>query len=415
MNQDVIYYPRQTIIKTAKKNATPFFLYDEKRWRANCRRFTMAFKKFFPDFQPLFAVKANPNPTLLQITTAEGFGLDCSSQAEVWLAKKLKAFGMHTGNYTTTDELKYVIKQSKLILNLDDTSQITTVKKIGPPSTISFRINPGISKGGMISLYTAGPNAKFGVPFERASEAYAQAKKIGIKHFGIHMMTGSNILEEKYFYNITVKLLAIIALISQKTGIEIEFMNIGGGFGVPYKPKEKSLNIEKIAGYVYRAFKEQSNRLKIKPPRLMAEPGRYISADAGWLIGRVTVIKDSYKKFVGLDAASNDLPRPAIYGAYHHATVINHSKKTERVTLVGSICENNDQLARDRLLPKCAPGDLVAIHNAGGHSYAMGHNYNGKIRHAEYLWRLNGKINQIRKAETIKDLFSHTNLKKIIC
>lgn len=413
MNSDVIYYPRQAIIKTAKKFPTPFFLYDEKRWRQNCRCFTMAFKKFFPDFQPLFAVKANSNPSLLRITLEEGFGFDCSSKAEVWLTNKLKNKGMHTGNYSTTDELEYVINQSRLILNLDDINQIETVKKIGPPQTISFRINPGISRGGMISLYTAGPNAKFGVPFERASEAYAKAKKIGVKHFGIHMMTGSNILDEKYFYSITAKLLEITARIKKRTGIEIEFLNIGGGFGVPYKPNKKSLNIEKVAYYVHRAFKEQRDRFKIKPPRLMAEPGRYISADAGWLIGRVTVIKESYKRFVGLDAATNDLPRPAIYGAYHHATIINNSRKKEYVTLVGSICENNDQLAHDRLLPKCSPGDLAVIHNAGGHSFAMGHNYNGKTRHAEYLWCLNGKIKQIRSAETIKNLFSHTNLKNL--
>ncbi len=413
MNQNVIYYPRQAIIKTAKKFPTPFFLYDERRWRNNCRRFKTAFEKFFPNFQPLFAVKANSNPTLLQITLEEGFGFDCSSKAEVWLANKLKNKGMHTGNYSTTDELEYVIKKSQLILNLDDINQIETVKKIGPPRIISFRVNPGISRGGMASLYTAGPNAKFGVPFERASEAYTLAKKIGVKHFGIHMMTGSNILDEKYFYNITAKLLEIVAQIKKRTGIEIEFLNIGGGFGVPYKPNENSLNIEKVARYVHQAFKEQCDCFKIKSPRLMAEPGRYISADAGWLIGRVTVIKESYKKFVGLDATSSDLPRPAIYGAYHHATIINSSRKKENVTLVGSICENNDQLARNRLLPKCSAGDLAVIHNAGGHSFAMGHNYNGKPRHAEYLWCLNGKIKQIRSAETIQDLFSHTNLKNL--
>jgi diaminopimelate decarboxylase len=294
---------------------------------------------------------------------------------------------------------------------------LSTVEKLGMPETLSFRINPGIGgDGAMETNVMAGPYAKYGVPFEKAPEAYKRAQEMGVKHFGIHMMTGSNVVGEEYFQKVTEKLFEIIADIKEKTGIEIEFMNIGGGFYVPYKPEEQTLDIEKAAAGVRAAFDTQCEKFGLKEPRLIAEPARYICADAGWLVGKVTVIKDSYKKFVGVDASTNDLPRPWAYGAYHHVSVVpsdvtlssvegSKSDQTELVSIADSICENKGQLARDRELPKCTVGDIVVIHTAGCHSFVMGHNYNGKLRHAEYLIQSDGTLRKIRRAETFEDLF----------
>ncbi|HCW32262.1 MAG: Diaminopimelate decarboxylase, diaminopimelate decarboxylase [Candidatus Peregrinibacteria bacterium GW2011_GWE2_39_6] len=405
MNPDVIALPKLAIEFAASDRPTPFFLYEEAKIRSNCRKFLNSFRRYFPDFEALFAVKANANPHLLRIILDEEFGFDVSSYSEAWLAYKLKASGMYTGNYTTMEEFK-MAEKAKLILNLDDSSAISSLSKIGIPQVISFRINPGIGQGGMQSLVTAGPEAKFGIPFEKAADAYGEAQKLGIKHFGIHMMTGSNVLDEKYFPLVVKKLLEVVALVKAKTGINIDFLDMGGGFGVPYHPTEKSLNLDHIALNVKKVFDEQCLKYNLVAPRLMAEPGRYIMANAGWLVSRVISLKNSYKIFMGIDASTNDMPRPAIYNAFHYITVLNRSKKKQKVSVVGRICENNDQFARDRLLPQCELGDLVVIHNCGAHAYAMGHNYNGRFRHSEYLLTLKNELQQIRRAETLNDLFA---------
>lgn len=388
---------------------TPFFLYSEARLRENCQNFKKAFIKYFPDFHVLYAVKANNNPEILKIIKEEGFGFDCSSESEAWITKKIGGWGMYTGNYTPASTLKFA-KECNMMLNLDDASMVSFLKEIGVPEHLSFRINPGIGGGEGISVVTAGPDAKFGVPYEKAAEAYEAARKIGVKKFGIHMMTGSNVRDENYFVKTVARLLEVVADVKKKTGIEIEIMNIGGGFGVPYKPEDKSLDIELTAKLIREVFDSQCKKFGIKEPVLMAEPGRYVVADMGWLIGRVQVIKNGYKKFIGIDAASNDMPRPSIYEAYHHVSVIKNGAKneTETVSVVGSICENNDQFARDRELTVCEIGDVVVIHNCGGHAFAMGHNYNGRVRHAEYLLQENGELRMIRRAETFEDLYRTT-------
>ncbi|OGH94667.1 MAG: diaminopimelate decarboxylase [Candidatus Magasanikbacteria bacterium RIFOXYD2_FULL_41_14] len=404
-----MYLPITGIKKACRLFSTPFFLYSEKKIRENCRFFFNSFKQYFPDFRPLFAVKANPNPAILRIIQQEGFGFDCSSESELWIVKKIKGHGMHTGNYIVESELRRALTTPNVVLNLDDESMLTKVGQLGMPKTLSFRINPGIVAVTMKSLQTAGPNAKFGVPIERVVASYQKAKQMGVETFGIHMMAGSNILDEKHFYGITSKLLEIVGILKKRTGIQIDFLNIGGGFGVPYQPSERSLDLNLVAKSVRKAFDEQCHRFSLKEPQLFAEPGRYITANAGWLVSQAVVIKNSHKKFIGIDASSNDLPRPSIYGAYHHATVLNKTSKRENVTIVGSICENNDQLATDRLLPKCEIGDIIVLHNAGGHAYAMGHNYNGKTRHAEYLLMNKSNLKCIRRAETIADLFKRCN------
>ncbi len=406
-NSDVVYLPSARIMEAARRFQTPFFVYEEKRILANCRRFANAFRRYFPSFTPLYAVKANTNPGILKIIFSEGFGADASSEAEAWITHKLGASGMYTGNYTTEDEFRFVTRLGGLLLNLDDISMLPAIRKIGVPEFLSFRVNPGISMGGMKSLFLAGPDAKYGVPLSRVAAAYREARELGVRRFGIHAMTGSNVLDERYFEAVASKLLELVAEVRRKAGVEIELMNIGGGFGVPYRPSEKSLDMDAVARMIRRAFDVQCARFGIREPTLMAEPGRFIMADTGWLVGRVNVIKKSSKTFAGIDAGMNDLPRPAIYDAYHHITVLGKKLAAGRrkVNIVGRLCENNDQFARDRLLPPVSVGDLVVIHNAGAHAYAMGHNYNNRLRSAEYLVTTGGKFRQIRRAEVIPDLF----------
>lgn len=406
-NPNVTRLPEEEIKKAADQYETPFFLYEEKQIRSNCQKFKKAFGKYFDGFTPLYAIKANTNPNLVKIIVEEGFGIDASSEAEAYMAEKLGALCMYTGNYTTRDELKYVLERKNHLLNLDDVSMVPTVKELGMPEFISFRINPGISKGGMKSLFFAGADAKYGVPFENAVEAYREAQNVGAKRFGIHMMTGSNVLDEEYFGQVTKKLLEIAGQVKKELDIDFEYINIGGGFGVPYKPEEKTLNIEQVAKDIRQVFDEECKKWNLNEPKLMIEPGRAIMADTGFLVGRVHVIKDGYKKFAGIDAGMNDMPRPAIYDAYHHVSVIGKTSENEKeeVCIVGRLCENNDQFATDRLLPKIEIEDVLAIHNCGAHAYSMGHNYNNRLRSAEYLLTLEGNFKKIRRAETIEDLF----------
>ncbi len=410
MNSAVTTFPSEAITRAATVFPTPFFLYDELRLRQNCQNFRKTFQKYFPDFHPLYAVKANSNPDILRITQSEGFGFDASSRAEVWIVEKIGGTGMFTGNYTPADELTFAASRG-FVLNLDDTSNVDFLDEIGVPETLSFRVNPGMGSGDRESNVLAGPDAKFGVPFENASAAYAVARDKGVKQFGIHMMTGSNNLDVRFFSQSVEKLFEIIATIKHKTGIEIGFMNIGGGFGVPYHEDEPSLDLDAVASGIRVVFDDACKKFDLREPVLYAEPGRYIAADMGFLIGTVRVIKNGYKKFIGIDAAANDMPRPSIYRAYHHVSVIPSDqtpRDKEIVSVVGGICENNDQFAKDRLLPECKVGDLIVIHNSGGHAYAMGHNYNGKTRHAEYLFQTDGTIKKIREAEQIEDLYRGT-------
>lgn len=396
------------IREAAQDWPTPFFLYEESRIRANCADFHESFGSRFDGFTPLFAVKANPNPHVLKVVLDSGFGLDCSSYSEVWLARQLGAFGMHTGNYSSEEELRFVIESERVLLNLDDVSLLDAVVNIGTPEFLSFRINLGISSADLESNLLAGPEAKFGVPLERAVEAYAKAREAGASRFGIHVMTGSNVTEEDYFPTVAEHLWEVAAQIHAELGIDFEYMNIGGGFNVPYRPTEPSHSLERIAEKVAALFECQTAASGMRAPRLMVEPGRRVLADAGFLVSRVTAVKDGYRRYAGLDASSNDMPRPFIYGAYHHASVLDRetSADDEPVTLVGSICENSDRFTNERLLPKLVVGDVVVLHNCGAHAHSMGFNYNGKLRHAEYLLKEDGSLLEIRRSETLDDLFA---------
>jgi diaminopimelate decarboxylase len=407
MNVDVIRYPREAIARAAASRPTPFFLYEEATLRRRCRELVAAFAAHFDDFRPLYAVKANANPHLLKIIQEEGFGFDCSSPSEVRLVERLGGWGMHTGNYSSRDELAQVLATPNVLLNLDDPSLLAPLAELGAPPFLSFRINPGVTAGSMESLWLAGAEAKFGVPWERAAAAYRAAQNLGVERFGLHMMTGSNVLDEEYFAAVTRKLLAVAAEVKRELSLDFECLNVGGGFGVSYRPEEKSLDLGRVARGVRAAFDEGLAAGGLREPALMVEPGRFVAADAGFLVTRVLAVKDGYKKFVGVDAGANDLPRPAVYGAYHHLSVLGPEGEAARetVSVVGRLCENNDQFARDRALPPLAVGDVVIIHNAGAHCFAMGHNYNGRPRADEYLLTTAGELKHVRRAETVDDLF----------
>lgn len=405
-NTDVLRYPAEPVERALEEFPTPFFLYEEERIRIQCRAFVDAFAPLFPGFTPLFAVKANPNPHILRIIQEEGFGMDCSSLSELGLARALGAGGMHTGNYTMEEELRAALATPKMLLNLDDLSLLATVERIGVPEFLSFRINPGIGEATIESNVLAGPDAKYGVPWERAVEGYRRARDIGVRRFGIHMMTGSNVPSEDYFAQLARRLLQVTGTVQRDLQIRIECLNIGGGFNVPYRPDEPTFDLGRIARGIRRSFDEECAGWSVPPPTLMVEPGRRIAADAGFLVGRVCVIKEGYKKFIGVDVSTNAMPRPAFYGAYHHISVLgkNPEEGVEQVSVVGSICENCDQFARDRDLPVIAHGDVVIIHNCGAHALAMSHNYNGKLRPAEILLESSGKLRLIRRSETPEDL-----------
>jgi diaminopimelate decarboxylase len=405
-NADVVRYPRRAVADAAARFPTPFFLYDEARIRRNCRTLKAAFTRFFNRFEPLFAVKANPNPHVLKIVLEEGFGFDCSSPSELWLARRLGAGGMYTGNYTTREEYAYALDTPGMLLNLDDASAVQTVAAVGMPPFISFRLNPGVTLASGRGLALAGPDAKFGVPRNRIVAAFRAARKAGAGRLGLHAMTGSNVRDERYFRQLAGRAAAAAGEVARELNVDIERVNLGGGFGVPYRPEERPLDLAAVARGIRAAFDAARGRLG--EPVLMVEPGRYLTADAGFLITKVHAVKDGYRRFVGVDAGMNDLPRPAIYGAYHHVSVLGRrpSGPAERVNVVGRLCENNDQFARDRLLPRVGPGAVLVIHNAGAHAYAMGHNYNGRPRAAEYLLTAAGELKLIRRAETIPDLYA---------
>ena len=415
INPKVIALPEEKIREAVERFDTPFFIYDEAKIRANCRALAGVFARRFERFEPLYAVKANTNPRILEIIFSEGWGADASSEAEAWITKKLGAGGMYTGNYNTESELRFA-RDCGLLLNLDDITLVPVVERIGVPEFLSFRINPGSTETGdggagdptrPKSLVFAGPDAKYGVDVDDAVEAYRRAKELGVKRFGMHMMTGSNVLAEEYSEVITRKLLDVAGRVRRELGIQFERINIGGGFGVPYRPDEKSLDIERVADGVRHAFDDKLREHDLTEPILMIEPGRWVMADCGWLVGKVHVIKSSRIRFVGIDAGMNDLPRPSIYDAYHHVTVLGKptAGPLEEVNVVGRLCENNDQFAKRRKLPHGEVGDFIVIHNAGAHSYAMGHNYNNRLRSAEYLITTSGELRKIRRAETIEDLF----------
>jgi diaminopimelate decarboxylase len=388
---------------------TPFHVYDETGIRQTGKEFIAAFSRL-NGFREYFAVKALPNPHILQIIQDLGFGVDCSSIAELILSRQIGARGeeiMFSSNNTTAEEFKAAAADGGCILNLDDISLIPKVPQM--PETISFRYNPGPGRSGN-SIIGDPADSKYGVADSQIIDAYKAAMGRGARRFGLHTMLVSNELNQKYTVQTTAMLLEVAARVSKALDIRIEFINIGGGLGIPYAPGQKPLDIFAMAAEIadlFAAFKAQNGY----EPEFYIESGRYMTGPHGVLVTTAINQKNTYRKYIGVDACMSALMRPAIYGAYHHISVIGKQPEQhfERVDVVGALCENNDKFAIQRLLPEIQDGDRLLIHDTGAHGQAMGFNYNGRLRPKELLLRSNGSVELIRREETIADYFATLN------
>ncbi len=398
----------------ARKFPTPFHLYDESAIRNNARRLTKAFS-VFPGFREFFAVKAAPNPFLLKILASEGFGADCSSLAELRLCEAVGLSGdrvMFTSNETPDAEFR-AARQLGAIINLDDITHIDAlVAATGSmPGTICFRYNPGPLKAGN-AIIGHPEEAKYGLTRDQLFAAYARARELGVKTFGLHTMVVSNELDEQYHIETARMLFELVVDIQDRLGIRISFINTGGGIGIPYRPEQKAVDYETIARGARKLYDQIIVPAGLDPLAYNMECGRAITGPYGWLVTRAIRRKETYRSYVGVDASMANLMRPGLYGAYHHITVLGKEKApvTHTCDVVGSLCENCDKFAIQRTLPEIAMGDLLVIHDTGAHGHAMGYNYNGKTRSAELLLRPDGSVIQIRRAETLHDLFATLDL-----
>lgn len=399
-----------------KKFPTPFYLYDEKAIRENMRKFTKAFS-IFPKFREHYAVKACPNPYILKILASEGCGADCSSLPELMLSEMSGIKTDHvifTSNETPSSEYQFAYKQGNII-NLDDITHIEYLKNaLGGklPETICFRYNPGNEKTGCNSIIGKPEEAKYGLTRSQIIEAYSICKKEGVKHFGLHTMVASNELNPAFFVD-TAKLVFELAVeIKEKCGVQIEFVDLGGGLGIPYKPEQKAIDYDEVAKGIRAEYDRVIVPAGLDPLGIYWECGRPITGPYGWLVTTAIHEKHIYREYIAVDSCMADLMRPGMYGAYHEVTVSGkeNAPKTEVYDVVGSLCENCDKFAVQRSLPKIDMGDLVIIHDAGAHGRAMGFNYNGKLRCGEILMREDGSFKEIRRRETIYDLFATLDL-----
>ena len=388
---------------------TPFHIYDEATIRANFRRLRDAFA-WAPSFREHFAVKALPNPRIVQLLHEEGAGTDCSSIAELLISEAAGVTGeeiMLTSNDTPYDEFQKAIALGAVI-NLDDITHLDyMVKHAGLPEVLSFRYNPGDLVEGN-EIIGRPIEAKYGLTRTQLFEAYQRAREMGVKRFGLHTMVISAELRTEAFLLTARIMFELAAELKARLGIHVEFINLGGGFGIPYRPEEKPVNYTAIGAGVQRLYNHILAPVGLSDVGIRTESGRAITGDAGWLVSTVLHRKDTYKHYIGLDSCMANLMRPALYGAYHHITVLGkEDAPADHVyDVTGSLCENNDKFAIDRALPEIAIGDIVIIHDTGAHGSAMGFNYNGKLWCAELLRRTDGTIELIRRAQTLDDYFA---------
>jgi len=408
-------FTKKKIIEVMDKYPTPFHIYDEKGIRENAARLKKAFKDF--EFKEFFAVKCLPNPFILKIMKDEGFGLDCSSLPELLLAEKVGITGeniMFSSNDTPAEEFVKA-KELGAIINLDDISHIEMLEKTaGIPELICFRYNPGPARTGNVIIGDP-KEAKYGFTKEQLFEGYKIMKEKGVNRFGLHTMVVSNELDSSSFVETAKMLFELVVEVNKKLGIRIEFVNFGGGVGIPYKPTDRPVDINYVARELKKLYDEIIAANGLAPVKIFTEYGRNMTGPYGYLVARVRHLKHIYKDYVGLDASMANLMRPAIYGAYHHITVLGKEDKEEdhKYDVTGSLCENNDKFAIDRMLPLVEVGDILVIHDTGAHGHAMGFNYNGKLRSSELLLRGDGSVVEIRRAETTDDYFATLDFGKL--
>ena len=404
------FVTKEQVEEIAKTYPTPFHIYDEKGIRENARRLKAAFA-WNKGYREYFAVKATPNPFILKVLQEEGCGVDCSSLTELMMSEKCGFSGsdiMFSSNVTPAEE--YVkAKQLGAFINLDDITHIDFLKDCaGIPETICCRYNPGgVFQLGTDIMDNPG-DAKYGMTKEQMIEAFKRLKELGAKRFGIHSFLASNTVSNDYYPTLAGILFELAVELKEKTGVDIAFINLSGGVGIPYTPDKEPNNIEIIGDGVRQKFEEIMVPAGLGDVAIFTELGRFMLGPYGGLVTKAIHEKHIYKEYIGVDACAANLMRPAMYGAYHHITVLGKENEPcdHIYDITGSLCENNDKFAIDRALPKIDMGDLLVIHDTGAHGFAMGYNYNGKLKSAELLLREDGSVLQIRRAETPDDYFA---------
>ena len=406
----------------AVRFGTPTFVTAEARIRANIRRLRTSFLAWGPNFRVHYAIKANPQPAILRIVQSEGCGADASSPAEIRLAREAgiaPAHIVYTAAYPSAEELATALRAG-VVVNLDDPGLLHPMLALGRPTVLSFRLNPGIRRGGAEGLALGGTESKFGAPADRLIPAYRTARGAGVERFGVHTMLGSNLLSASEFSRHAVVVGAFLKRLRTQVGIVPEFVDVGGGLGVPYRPAESPLDVEALAGslvpQIVGALAQGERTAVMARPTLLLEPGRYLVADSTVLLTRVTFVKRRPRRFVGVDAGMQTLLRPALYGAYHAVYPVGAGRRSKRfrTQIVGPICEPADVLARDRMLPELEAGDCLAVGNAGAYGFAMSNRYNARPLPAEILVA-RGRAYLIRRRERFQEMVANTVLPPHLC
>jgi len=419
MSQKTFPLSADALEQVAAEYPTPFYVYDEAAIIDNVKRINEAYS-IFPSYLNFYAVKALPNPYLLKILAKHGMGADCSSLPELLLAEQAGITGEHimfTSNQTPAHEYE-VAEKLGAIINLDDFTHIDFLEKtVGLPELVSLRYNPGPLKAGN-AIIGEPEKAKYGFTRDQLFAGFAKLKTKGVKRFALHTMVASNELDVNYHIETARMLFELAVEIKNQLGIELEFVNLGGGVGIPYLPSQQAVDYHQLANGIKAVFDQVLTPAGLTNLGIRTEWGRDVTGPYGWLVTRAVHKKQIYRDYIGVDATMADLMRPGLYGAYHHVTVAGkeNAPATETYDVVGGLCENNDKFAVERQLPKITvkaddgKGDLVIIHDAGAHGRAMGFNYNGKLRSGELLLRPDGSISQIRRPETIADYFATLDL-----
>lgn len=406
------FVTKEQVEEIVKTYPTPFHIYDEKGIRENARALKEAFA-WNKGFREYFAVKATPNPFIMKVLQSEGCGFDCSSYTELLLSDEVGAKKhdiMFSSNATPDEDFKKAFELGAII-NLDDFTHIDVLDKLtGIPETICCRYNPGgeFKTDGSKNVMDTPKDAKYGMTHEQIVEAYRILKQKGVKNFGMHAFLASNTLTNDYYPTLARIMFQAAVEIKEKAGVELSFINLSGGVGIPYKPDQPANDIKVIGEGVRKAYEEILVPAGMGDVAIFTEMGRFMLAPYGMLIAKAIREKHIYKEYIGLDACAANLMRPAIYGAYHHITVLGKENAPcdHKYDVTGGLCENCDKFAIDRELPKIDIGDYIAIHDTGAHGFSMGYNYNGKLRSAELLLREDGSVKLIRRAETPEDYFA---------
>lgn len=414
LNMKKTFISLEQLREIVKEYPTPFHLYDEKGIRENARRLKEAFS-WNKGFKEYFAVKATPNPTILKILKEEGCGVDCSSYTELLLSDKVGFHGdeiMFSSNVTPKEDFVLAKKLNSLI-NLDDITHINFLEEsAGLPETICCRYNPGGAFAVDNAIMDTPGEAKYGFTREQLTEGFKKLMDKGVKHFGLHAFLASNTIANEYYPALAKLLFKTAVELKNETGAHIAFINLSGGIGIPYRPDEKPADIYAVGDGVKKAYEEILVPAGMGDVSIYTELGRFMLGPYGCLVTTVLHEKKIHKNYIGLDACAANLMRPAMYGSYHHITVMGKENEPHdhKYDVTGGLCENNDKFAIDRMLPKTDIGDFIVIHDTGAHGFAMGYNYNGKLRSAEVLLKTDGTTQLIRRAETPEDYFATLNI-----